>query len=58
MAAFGIDDLDELNRLQLSGVAEPFEIANVICFLLEQKSQHIVGQNINVDGGGPVSQFF
>ena len=58
MEAIGINDLDELNRLQLSGVANPSDIANVICFLLETKSQHIVGQNINVDGGGPVSQFF
>ena len=58
METVGVDDLDKLNRLQLSGVAKPSDIANVICFLLEARSQHIVGQNINIDGGGPVSVFF
>lgn len=58
MEDVGINDLNELNKLQLSGVATSSDIANVITFLLDKRSQHIVGQNINVDGGGPTSQFF
>jgi NAD(P)-dependent dehydrogenase (short-subunit alcohol dehydrogenase family) len=58
MHKMGIDDLEALNRLQLSGVAKPSDIADVICFLIDSSSKHIVGQNINVDGGGQVSGIF
>jgi len=58
MQTVGIDDYEALNKLQLSGIASPNDIANIILFLLDSKSQHIVGQNINVDGGGPISTIF
>jgi len=58
MQTLGINDFEAVNRLQLSGIAKPSDIADVICFLLESRAQHIVGQNINVDGGGPVSAIF
>lgn len=58
MHKIGVEDMEVLNKFQLSGVAKPSDIANVICFLLESRAQHVVGQNINIDGGGPVSSFF
>jgi NAD(P)-dependent dehydrogenase (short-subunit alcohol dehydrogenase family) len=58
MKTIGIENIEILNKLELSGIANPSDIANVINFLLESKSQHIVGQNINIDGGGPTSTFF
>jgi len=58
MERIGIDDIDSLSKMQLSGIAEPIEIANIIDFLLSSKSSHIVGQNISVDGGGPKLSIF
>jgi NADP-dependent 3-hydroxy acid dehydrogenase YdfG len=58
MERVGIDNINTLSKFQLSGIAEPIEIANVIEFLLSAKSSHIVGQNISIDGGGPKSLIF
>lgn len=58
MERVGIDNINTLSKFQLSGIAEPIEIANVIEFLLSSKSSHIVGQNISIDGGGPKSLIF
>lgn len=58
MERIGIEDKDSLSKLQLSGIAEPEEIANIIEFLLSPKSSHVVGQNISIDGGGPKSSIF
>jgi len=58
MKRIGIEDINELSKMQLSGIAKPEEIANVICFLLSPESTHILGQNITVDGGGPSSSIF
>ena len=58
MERVGIDNINTLSKFQLSGIAEPIEIANVIEFLLSAKSSHIVGQNICIDGGGPKSLIF
>lgn len=58
MERVGIENINILSKFQQSGIAEPIEIANVIEFLLSSKSSHIVGQNINIDGGGPKSLIF
>jgi short-subunit dehydrogenase len=58
MERIGINDIDTLSKMQLSGIAEPIEIAYLIDFLLSSKSSHVVGQNIRVDGGGPKSSIF
>lgn len=58
MERIGINDIDTLSKMQLSGIAEPLEIAYIIDFLLSPKSSHVVGQNISVDGGGPKSSIF
>jgi NAD(P)-dependent dehydrogenase (short-subunit alcohol dehydrogenase family) len=58
MERIGINDIDSLSNMQLSGIAEPLEIAHIIEFLLSSKSSHVIGQNISVDGGGPKSSIF
>lgn len=40
-----------LKRYPLRRAGEPEDIANVICFLLSDRSRHITGQIIHVDGG-------
>tara|TARA_B100001123_G_C15283720_1_gene1014892 strand:- start:1425 stop:2162 length:738 start_codon:yes stop_codon:yes gene_type:complete len=40
-----------LSRIPLKRWGEPSEIANLINFLLSDKSSYITGENINVDGG-------
>ena len=35
----------------MSRWGNPDEIANMICFLLSDKSEYINGENINIDGG-------
>lgn len=58
MKQIGIEDINELNTVQLSGIAKPEHISSVIFFLLSSDSNHIFGQNLIVDGGGPTSKFF
>lgn len=38
-------------RVPLGRMAEPREVADVICFLLSNESSYVTGQNIFVDGG-------
>ena len=40
-----------ISRIPLSRWGNPDEIANMICFLLSDKSEYINGENINIDGG-------
>ena len=40
-----------LKRYPLRRAGEPEDVANVICFLLSDRSRHITGQTISVDGG-------
>ncbi|MCB1886731.1 MAG: SDR family oxidoreductase [Rhodocyclaceae bacterium] len=43
------------DRAQLSGMADPADIAALIAFLVSDDSRHIVGSHIPIDGGGPLS---
>ena len=58
MERVGIADFAALEKLQVNGVAQPREIADVITFLLADASKHIVGTQIRVDGGGPSGGIF
>ena len=40
-----------ISRIPMSRWGNPDEIANMICFLLSDKSEYINGENINIDGG-------
>lgn len=44
--------IEELDKVQLLGIAEPEDIANMAAFLLSPASQKITGQHVMVDGGG------
>ena len=43
--------LNELETMYPLGLGEPEDIANIVTFLLSDKSRWITGQNIVVDGG-------
>ena len=43
--------LEELETKYPFGLGEPEDIANIVTFLLSDKSRWITGQNIVVDGG-------
>lgn len=58
MKRIGIEDAVEVEKMQLSGMAKPDEIANLIAFLLSDLSRHIVGTQIKIDGGGPSGKVF
>jgi len=58
MQRIGITDIQELDKLQLSGMSSALDISNLIIFLLSDRSKHIVGTDIIVDGGGPSSKIF
>jgi len=47
------DNIKELilKRIPLGRVADPFEIARYICYLVED-GDYITGQTININGGG------
>ena len=38
-------------RTPMKRWGEPEEIANLVCFLLSNKSSYITGESINIDGG-------
>jgi len=54
----GITDPEELNKLQLNGIAETSDIVALIWFLLSDDSKQICGTEIKIDGGGPVNKIF
>lgn len=58
MRRLGIADMRDVQQMQLSGVAEPMDVVNLINFLLSDKSKHIVGTQIKIDGGGPSGKVF
>lgn len=54
----GIERQEDLNSLQLNGIAEPSDIVGLINFLLSDDSKQISGTEIKIDGGGPINKFF
>lgn len=58
MRRMGIRGMDALNGMQINGVAQPEDIVNLIEFMLSDKSTHIVGTQIKIDGGGPLGGIF
>jgi short-subunit dehydrogenase len=58
MRKVGISGLPELAKMQINGIASPEEIADLITFLLSERSKHIAGTQINIDGGGPSGRIF
>jgi 3-oxoacyl-[acyl-carrier protein] reductase len=46
------------NQIQLNGIAEPVDIANVIEFLLSNNSKEIIGREIKIDSGGLYNKYF
>lgn len=58
MKRIGIDNIAEIERMHLNGVAKPDDVANLVAFLLSEKSRHIVGAHITIDGGGPSGKVF
>lgn len=47
------EDLEALEPLQLLGLGDAEDIANLIAFLLSPASKFITGQSFLIDGGGP-----
>jgi short-subunit dehydrogenase len=58
MRRIGIESIEDLNKMQINGVAQPEEIASLIKFMLSDQSSHIVGTQIRIDGGGPLGEIF
>jgi short-subunit dehydrogenase len=58
MRRIGVDNIEDIQKMQLNGISEPSDIANLIEFLLSDISKHIVGTQIKIDGGGPSSKIF
>ena len=44
-------EIKEINEKQYLGVSEPYEVANVIAFLLSDATKTITGTTIIMDGG-------
>jgi NAD(P)-dependent dehydrogenase (short-subunit alcohol dehydrogenase family) len=58
MRKLGIADIADVNAMQLNGIAQAGEIADLIAFLLSEQSRHIAGTQIRIDGGGPSGKVF
>ena len=54
----GIENKDDLHNMQLNGLIDPKEVAELINYLLNDLSRQIVGTEIRIDGGGPISKIF
>ena len=54
----GIKNKDELHKMQLNGLIDQKEVAELISYLLNDLSRQIVGTEIRIDGGGPISKIF
>lgn len=58
MRKIGVADIAEVQAMQLNGIAQPEEIAELIAFLLTDGARHIAGTQIKIDGGGPAGKVF
>lgn len=58
MSRIGITNIGDVEKMQLSGIAAPADIVNLISFLLSDGARHIVGAQIKIDGGGPSGKIF
>lgn len=58
MRRIGLTDFSEVDKMQLNGAGKPEDVANLLSFLLSDDSRHIVGSEINIDGGGPAGKIF
>jgi len=54
----GIENKDDLHRMQLNGLIDPKEVAELINYLLSDLSKQIIGTDIRFDGGGPINKIF
>mgnify|MGYP006079558959 FL=1 len=54
----GIQNKDDLHKMQLNGLIDPKEVAELINYLLSDLSKQIVGTEIRLDGGGPTDKIF
>ncbi len=54
----GIENVDELNKLQINGIAECSDVVSLLLFLLMDNSKQISGTEIKIDGGGPINKYF
>jgi short-subunit dehydrogenase len=54
----GISSVDELNKLQINGIAECSDVVSLLLFLLMDNSKLISGTEIKIDGGGPTNKYF
>jgi len=54
MRASGVDDLRQLDaRMPFGRVCQPEDVAQVVRFLVSERSAYVTGQRLFVDGGGP-----
>ncbi len=58
MRKIGVADIADVQAMQLNGIAQPSEIAELIAFLLSSGARHIAGTQIKIDGGGPAGKVF
>ncbi len=58
MRKIGVADVADVQAMQLNGIAQPGEIADLIAFLLSDQAQHIAGTQIKIDGGGSSGRVF
>lgn len=58
MRKIGVADIADVEAMQLNGIAQPEEIAELIAFLLSSSARHIAGTQIKIDGGGPAGKVF
>ncbi len=58
MRKIGIADIAEVEKMQLNGIAQAGEVADLIAFLLSDGARHIAGAQIRIDGGGPSGKIF
>jgi NAD(P)-dependent dehydrogenase (short-subunit alcohol dehydrogenase family) len=58
MRKIGVTDIADVHAMQVNGIAQPGEIADLIAFLLSDQARHIAGTQIEIDGGGSSGRIF